>query len=46
VCEQFVGDSSPSLLARPGSSRSAVGVLAQFREQRLGLVPSSDERQG
>ena len=46
VCEHFVGDSSPSLLARAGSRRSAVGVLSQFREKRLGLVPPSPERPG
>ena len=40
VCEHFVGDQSPSLLAAPSSSRSAVGVLAQFRRIRLQSLPT------
>ncbi|WP_438388902.1 hypothetical protein [Actinopolyspora saharensis] len=39
VCRHFVGDSSPSLLATSQSQRSAVGVLTQFRDRRLGLMP-------
>jgi hypothetical protein len=39
VCEHFVGGQSPSLLANSTSSRSAVGVLAQFRRIRLAQVP-------
>jgi hypothetical protein len=39
VCEHFVGGESPSLLANSSSSRSAVGVLAQFRRIRLAQVP-------
>jgi hypothetical protein len=39
VCASFVGDSSPSLLATKGSSRSAVSVLAQFERRRLDLLP-------
>ncbi|MCQ0020789.1 ATP-binding cassette domain-containing protein [Actinomadura madurae] len=46
VCEHFVGDSSPSLLATAGSRRSAVGVLSQFRDKRLGLLPPSGGREG
>lgn len=39
VCEHFVGDRSPSLLANTASTRSAVGVLDQFRELRLAQLP-------
>lgn len=39
VCEHFVGDASPSLLAAEGSSRSAVGVIGQFRTIRLRSLP-------
>ncbi|MEV6683836.1 hypothetical protein AB0N28_00545 [Streptomyces sp. NPDC051130] len=39
VCGHFVGDQSPSLLAAQGSSRSAVGVIGQFRKIRLNALP-------
>lgn len=39
VCEHFVGDTAPSLLATQRSSRSAVGVLSQLRRVRLGALP-------
>ncbi|MEU9035657.1 hypothetical protein AB0D45_12280 [Streptomyces sp. NPDC048352] len=39
VCDHFVGDQSPSLLAAQGSSRSAVGVIGQFRKIRLSSLP-------
>ncbi|MCP3759169.1 hypothetical protein [Streptomyces sp. TBY4] len=39
VCEHFVGDAAPSLLAAQGSSRSAVGVIGQFRKIRLRSLP-------
>jgi hypothetical protein len=42
VCEHFVGTEAPSLLAAQGSSRSAVGVLAQFRRIRLAALPDPD----
>jgi hypothetical protein len=41
VCESFVGTESPSLLATSRSERSAVGVLDQFRELRLQLLPEA-----
>lgn len=41
VCESFVGTESPSLLATSRSGRSAVGVLDQFRELRLQLLPET-----
>jgi predicted O-methyltransferase YrrM len=40
VCEHFVGDRSTSLLANSSSTRSAVGVLDQFRRIRLAALPS------
>ena len=39
VCEHFVGGQSPSLLANSSSTRSAVGVLNQFRQIRLAQLP-------
>jgi hypothetical protein len=42
VCQHFVGDQSPSLLAAKGSARSAVGVLAQFRRLRLRALPEPE----
>jgi hypothetical protein len=42
ICQLFVGDSAPSLLAKAGS-RSATAVLAQFRELRLGLLPPAPD---
>ncbi|WP_199444346.1 hypothetical protein [Umezawaea beigongshangensis] len=41
VCEHFVGGRSPSLLANADSSRSAVGVLSQFRRIRLAHLPET-----
>jgi hypothetical protein len=41
VCEHFVGGQSPSLLANADSSRSAVGVLSQFRRIRLAHLPET-----
>lgn len=43
VCEQFVGDRSPSLLATKGSSRYATDVLGQFRRIRLRSLPDTGE---
>lgn len=42
VCEHFVGDRSPSLLAAPGSRRSAVGVLDQLRALRSRAVRTDE----
>lgn len=46
VCEHFVGNQSPSLLAAKGSSRSAVGVLSQFRRIRLHSLPQPAQTPG
>jgi uncharacterized protein YbdZ (MbtH family) len=46
VCEHFVGNQSPSLLAVKGSSRSAVDVLAQFRRIRLRSLPQPPQTPG
>lgn len=39
VCEHFVGDRSPSLLATSRSSRPAGEVIDQFRRLRLDMLP-------
>lgn len=39
VCAHFVGEQSTSLLTNSSSSRSAVGVLDQFRRIRLAALP-------
>jgi hypothetical protein len=46
VCEHFVGNESPSLLASAGSSRSAVSVLTQFRKIRLDTLPPAPDHDG
>nr|B0CN28.1 RecName: Full=3-methyl-L-tyrosine peroxygenase [Streptomyces lavendulae]6VDP_A Chain A, 3-methyl-L-tyrosine peroxygenase [Streptomyces lavendulae]6VDQ_A Chain A, 3-methyl-L-tyrosine peroxygenase [Streptomyces lavendulae]6VDZ_A Chain A, 3-methyl-L-tyrosine peroxygenase [Streptomyces lavendulae]6VE0_A Chain A, 3-methyl-L-tyrosine peroxygenase [Streptomyces lavendulae]ABI22134.1 hypothetical protein [Streptomyces lavendulae] len=45
VCGHFVGDQSPSLLAAQGSTRSAVGVIGQFRKIRLSALPEQPATQ-